>query len=112
MALLMRLSAVMKRRLLALPFLLLCLFGFVMLFAAVLTAIVTFSLGVVSVPMSMGMMIGLLGNVVSDLAPPAIFFLGLFCLFWTSAMIAAIVTAFRPLIRRLQRAIDWFRIYE
>jgi len=58
--------------------------------AAAFSAVVLISAGLLTVVVSLGCIIGLLGTVASDLSPPAMLFTGLFCVFSSLSLALAL----------------------
>jgi len=85
----------------------------ILLFLLVGMSIIIFTaLSLTSVVISLGVMVGLLGGIASDLAPAAIFFAGVFC--GAFALLSAVLIRFTfpKALVLFTRVLNGYRLYE
>ncbi|MDR2531669.1 MAG: hypothetical protein LBC82_02380 [Oscillospiraceae bacterium] len=82
------------------------LFVLILVAAAALAVIALVSAGLLSVFVALGCIAGVLRNVASDLAPPAMLFAGLFGIFSALALCAVLYILCPKAVRRFNTALD------
>jgi len=73
---------------------------------AALAAVLLTAAGLLSVFTAVGCMIGLLANVATDLAPPAILFVGFFCLFSALSLFSGLYVICPKAVRRFNLVVE------
>jgi len=74
--------------------------------AATLAVVFLAALGVLSVLVSLGCITGLLRNVATDIAPPAMLFTGLFCLSAAASLFMGLAIICPKAVRRFNSAVE------